>query len=171
MIAFMFVPILAFGVAAVNMGVMSDNLNEHYEAVRRLEGQLATSTADLDARRSALVQQQAERGELVSRVAELRTRMEELAAEGSTLAAARTPLAELSRRINDCLYAVNIALSNSTRIAAMCSMKNVVEGIRGVVGGLGRNEMFAGPLALLDEAAFVALDRRVATIRRSQLCV
>ncbi len=171
MIAMLFIPVVAFGVAAINMTAMSANLDDHYEAVRRLEGQLATSNTELDSRRGTLAGQQAERGRLVSQVAGLRTRADELATEGRTLGEARASLAELSQRINDCLHAVNTALSSSTAMATMCSMKNVVTGIRGVVGGLGRNEMFAGPLALLDEVAFGALDRRVATIRRSQLTV
>ncbi|KAI1787283.1 hypothetical protein LXA43DRAFT_1098408 [Ganoderma leucocontextum] len=171
MVAMLFVPILAFGVAAINMKAMSDNLDEHCNAVRSLEGQLAASTAELDARRDTLAQQQAERGRLASSVAGLQTRADELAVEGRAFDEARASLAELSRRINDCLYAVNAALGCSTAITTMCSMRNVVTGIRGVVSGLGRDEMFVGPLALLDEAAFGALDRRVATIRRSQLTV
>lgn len=172
MIAMLFIPIVAFGVAAVNMKMMSDNLDDHYDAVSRLEGQLSASNTELEARRNTLAQQQTERGQLEAKVAGLRTRASQLAAEGHTLGEARASLAELSRRINDCLYAVNAALSSSTSIAVMCSMRNVVTGIRGVVGGLGRDEMFAGPIAgLLDGGAFGALDRRVATIRRSQLAV
>ncbi|PIL29019.1 hypothetical protein GSI_09067 [Ganoderma sinense ZZ0214-1] len=171
MIAMIFMPIVAFGVAAVNMAAMSENLDNHYDAVRRLESELSASNTELETRRGTLAQQQGERGQLELKVAGLRSRASSLAAEGRTLSEARESLAELSRRINDCLYAVNAALSSSTSIAAMCSMRNVVTGIRGVVGGLGRDEMFAGPLTLLDEGAFGALDRRVATIRRSRLGV
>ena len=94
-----------------------------------------------------------------------------LAAYGRQLQSTRAELADLSQRINDCLHTVNAALSSSETISTMSSMRNVVSGIRGVVGALKADAMFQGPLARLDDAALGALDRRVATIRRLQIFV
>ncbi|KAI0742071.1 hypothetical protein C8Q80DRAFT_1197806 [Daedaleopsis nitida] len=53
----------------------------------------------------------------------------------------------------------------------MCSMRNVVSGVRGVIGALGADAMFAGPLVLLDDSALDRLDMRVASVRRLQIAV
>ncbi|TBU23613.1 hypothetical protein BD311DRAFT_799899 [Dichomitus squalens] len=159
MILSTFVPPLGLAAAAINIAVMPQTVDN--EVVRARNRELDAARAHLDSQRDVLARERAECARLISKVAELRTRGKQLAAEARTLRAAQRPLAELSTRIS----------TRSATIATIRSMRNVVAGIRGVVDGLRRVEMFVGPLALLNDAAFGVLDRRVAAIRRSRLTV
>lgn len=146
-------------------------MDQRKDVVHRVESQLAASRAQLQAQQAQLTREHAESARLAARIHELQTQSTSLSAEVKRLENARADLAELSKRINDCLHTVDAALSSSKTIEAMCSMRNVVTGIRGVVGALGNNAMFQGPLAQLDDAALGALDRRVANIKRGLLMV
>ncbi|TBU63590.1 hypothetical protein BD310DRAFT_964861 [Dichomitus squalens] len=152
-------PPLGLAAAAINIAVMPQTVDN--EVVRARNRELDAARAHLDSQRDVLARERAECARLISKVAELRTRGKQLAAEARTLRAAQRLLAELSTRIS----------TRSATIATIRSMRNVVAGIRGVVDGLRRVEMFVGPLALLNDAAFGVLDRRVAAIRRSRLTV
>ena len=108
-------------------------------------------------------------GLLVTRIAHLKNQAAGLAEEKHNLANARTSLAQLTTRINDCLHAVSGAMSSSAVIADAGSMRDVVAGLRGVADSLGRNEMFEGPVSKLDDVRLVALTHRVAAIKSHQL--
>ena len=123
----------------------------------------------LNAQNTSLAQERSRSQELAGRVAQLQQRSQALNAEVQRLSGMRATLATLSANINNCLHAVDAALSSSTTIASMSSMRNVVTGIKGVVGGLGSEGMFAGPLAQLNKAAFGVLDHRVTSIRHLRL--
>ena len=129
------------------------------------------SRAQLQAQQAQLTRERNESLRLSTQVTQLNQRATSLAADARRLETARGELAELSKRINDCLHTVNAALSSSKTIASMSSMRNVVTGIRGVAGALKADAMFQGPLAQLDDTALGALDRRVANIRRLQIAV
>ncbi|KAI1784670.1 hypothetical protein LXA43DRAFT_1101113 [Ganoderma leucocontextum] len=170
-IATFFFPIVPLILMTIDATAMQAGTEQRQRAISSIEGHLSSSSSQLDVRRHDLARSRAESDRLSSRISQLGQEADELAAEVRELEAARATLAELSMRINDCLHTVNGALSSSTAIATMGSMRNVVSGIKGVVGALGSDEMFAGPLAQLNDAALGTLDRRVAGIKRHQLTV
>lgn len=116
-----------------------------------------------------LEKERAESVRLSTRVTELRQKEKDLAAEARLLETARATLAELSVRIHDCLRSVNVALTSAANISVMRSMQEVVLGLRGVVSALGQDAMFSGPLAQLNDGAFAALDRRIASVKRHRV--
>lgn len=116
-----------------------------------------------------LEKERAESVQLSTRVTELRQKEKDLAAEARLLETARATLAELSVRIHDCLRSVNVALTSAANISVMRSMQEVVLGLRGVVSALGQDAMFSGPLAQLNDGAFAALDRRIASVKRHRV--
>ncbi|PIL29022.1 hypothetical protein GSI_09070 [Ganoderma sinense ZZ0214-1] len=164
-----FAPIVAVGLAAIDLGPMQDAVNSQRNAVRHAENQLSSLRQQLNAQNDSLAKEKTRSNELTNRVAQLRQQAQTLDAEVQRLSGVRATLATLSTTINNCLHAVDAALSSSVTITSMGSMQNVVTGIKGVVGGLGSEGMFAGPLAQLDSAAFGVLDRRVASIRHHRL--
>lgn len=170
-IATFFIPIIPAILMTIDATAMQAASEQHQRTISSIESQLSSSNSQLDERRRELDHKRAESNRLSSEIARLRREAEELSAQRRRLEAARVTVAELSQRINDCLHTVNGALSSSTTIATMGSMRNVVSGMKGVVVALGSNEMFAGPLAQLNDAALDTLDRRVAAIRRHQLTV
>lgn len=156
---------------AVNQTALKNAVEQTRNNVSSIEHQISSSRSQLQSQRDELAQEQTERSRLTSQMSEHTHKANELAAESRRLTAARGDLAQLSKRINDCLHTVDSALGSSTAIATMSSMRNVVSGIRGVAGALGADEMFAGPLAQLNDAALGILDRRVAAMRRHRLTV
>ena len=170
-IATFFIPIVPLILMTIDATAMQAASEEHQRRISSIEGQLSSSNSQLDARRNDLSHERAKSDRLSSRISQLRQEADTLSAEARKLEAARASLADLSVRINDCLHTVNGALSSSTVIATMGSMRNVVLGIKGVAGALGSDEMFAGPLAQLNDAALGTLDRRVAAIKRHRLTV
>ncbi|PIL29444.1 hypothetical protein GSI_08386 [Ganoderma sinense ZZ0214-1] len=170
-IATFFIPIIPLILMTVDATAMQGISEQHQRTVSSIESQLSSSNSQLDSLRGELSSQRAESDRLSSQVEQLRRKADELSAEARRLEATRATLAELSQRINDCLHTVNGAVSSSAVIATMGSMRNVVSGLRGVAGALGSDEMFAGPLAQLNDTALGALDRRVAAITRHRLTV
>ena len=166
-----FAPIIAVGLAAIDLGPMQDAVNDQRSAVRHAENQLSSLRQQLSAQNTSLANEQRRSQEFTNQVTQLQQRAQTLNAEVQQLSSVRATLATLSTTINNCLHAVDAALSSSATIASMGSMRNVVTGIKGVVGGLGSEGMFAGPLAQLNDAAFGALDRRVTSIRHLRLAV
>ncbi|KAI0742069.1 hypothetical protein C8Q80DRAFT_1221845 [Daedaleopsis nitida] len=166
-----FAPVLSVALVAVDIAALEHSVDDRQRNVHTVESQLAASRAQLDAQHAQLAAERASKDRLASSVSSLREQAAALASEVQRLQASRTELAELSVRINDCLHTVDAALSSSKTIADMCSMRNVVSGVRGVVGALGADAMFAGPLALLDDSALGRLDMRVASVRRLQIAV
>ena len=150
---------------------MQDAVNSHRGAVRQAENQLSSLRQQLEAQNASLASERSRSQALSSQVEQLQERAKSLNAEVQRLSDVRANLATLSTSINDCLHAVDAALSSSVTIASMGSMRNVVTGIKGVVGGLGSQGIFAGPLAQLNDTAFGALDRRVTSIRHHRLTV
>ena len=168
---FFIVPFIGWAATAIGNAVMADSISTQEDAVSAAESQLARTRAQLETQRETLSCERAEKDRLSSRAAALRRQADTLSADARRLKSARGDLAELSTRINDCLHTVNGALSSSKTIAVMSSMRTVVAGIRGIVHALGRDAMFEGPLAELDDAALGTLDRRVAAIRVLRLMV
>lgn len=166
-----FAPLLSIALAAIDIAALERSVNDRHRDLHLIESQLAASRSQLDAQHAQLAAERASRDRLAASMSSLRDQAAALATEVLRLQAARTELAELSVRINDCLHTVDAALSSSKTIADMCSMRNVVSGVRGVVGALGEDAMFAGPLALLDDAALDRLDSRVGSLKRLQLAV
>ncbi|RPD58004.1 hypothetical protein L226DRAFT_547039 [Lentinus tigrinus ALCF2SS1-7] len=165
-ITFFFAPILSFALASIDILALQEAVDNRKAAISTINSQLAESHSQLQSQRESLAREHTETVRLGATISELKQRAECLSAEKQRLEVTRRDLAELSTRINDCLYTVNAALSSSKSISTMLSMRNVVSGIQGVIDALGTNAMFEGPLAQLDDAAFGALDRRVAAIRR-----
>ena len=150
--------------------VVNENaIREHEGRVSAIENGLNESRARLQGHRNELAAQKARRAELSSRIADLKNQAAGLADEKHNLANALTSLAQLTTRIHDCLHAVSGAMSSSTVIADAGSMRDVVAGLRGVADSLGRDEMFEGPVAKLDDARLVALTHRVAAIKSHRL--
>ncbi|KAI1787280.1 hypothetical protein LXA43DRAFT_1098405 [Ganoderma leucocontextum] len=164
-----FAPVVAIGLAAIDLGPMQDAVNYQRNAVRAAENQLSSLRQQLDAQHASLAHEQSRSQALAGQVGQLQQRAQTLHAEVQRLSGVRATLATLSANINNCLHAVDAALSSSATIAAMGSMRSVVTGIKGVVGGLGSEGIFAGPLAQLNDAAFGALDHRVTSIRHHRL--
>ncbi len=148
---------------------MQDAVDSQRNAVRQAENQLSSLRQQLNTQNVSLANEQRRSQELTGQVTELQQRAQGLNAEVQRLSGVRATLATLSASINNCLHAVDAALSSSATIASMGSMRNVVTGIKGVVGGLGSDAMFAGPLAQLNDAAFGVLDHRVTSIRHHRL--
>ena len=148
---------------------MQDAVNSQRGAVRAAENQLASLQQELQSQQNSLAAEQSRSQALSAQVSQLQQRAQTLNAEVQRLSGARANLAALSASINNCLHAVDAALSSSATIGSMGSMRNVVTGIKGVVGGLGSDGMFAGPLAQLNDSAFGTLDRRVAAIVHHRL--
>ncbi|KAI0742068.1 hypothetical protein C8Q80DRAFT_174230 [Daedaleopsis nitida] len=168
---FFIFPIVGWAATAIGNAVMADSISTQQNAVSAAESQLSSTRAQLETQRGTLSCERAEKERLSSTAATLRRQADALCTDAERLKSARADLAELSTQINDCLYTVNGALSSSKTIAVMSSMRSVVAGIRGIVHALGRDAMFEGPLAELDDAALGALDRRVAAIRVLRLMV
>ncbi|KAM5545921.1 hypothetical protein V8D89_000047 [Ganoderma adspersum] len=164
-----FAPIVAVGLAAIDLGPMQDAVTNQRGAVRHAENQLSSLRQQLNAQNTSLAHEQGRSQELTGQVAQLQQRSQALSVEVQQLSGMRATLATLSTNINTCLHTVDAALSSSATIASMGSMRNVVTGIKGVVGVLGSEGMFSGPLAQLNDAAFGVLDRRVTSIRHHRL--
>ncbi|EJF56484.1 hypothetical protein BD309DRAFT_963610 [Dichomitus squalens] len=164
-----FAPIVAIGLVALDLGPMEDAVNSQRGAVRAAENQLASLHQQLQSQQTALLNEQSRSQALSNQVAQLQQRAQGLKAEVARLSDARAKLAELSANINNCLHAVDAALSSSVTITSMGSMRNVVTGIKGIATGLSSDGMFAGPVAQLNDAAFGALDRRVTAIVHHRL--
>ena len=69
--------------------------------------------------------------------------------------------------IDHCIHTVSGALGSASNIDNMMSMKNVGEGIRGVVAALKSDSDFAGALAALDDQGFADLDKRIQSMQKS----
>ena len=155
--------------SVVDREALQAPVDEHKEAVARVESQMQTAREQLQIQTQKLEKERAEGLRLCARIDELRQKAKDLAAEARTLETARASLAELSVRIHECLRSVNGALNSATSISIMRSMGDVVSGLRGVVASLGQEAMFSGPLAQLNDAAFASLDRRVVTVRHHRV--
>ncbi|PIL27398.1 hypothetical protein GSI_10546 [Ganoderma sinense ZZ0214-1] len=153
-------------IAIVDREALQAPVEEQKGVVSRITLELDVSRKHLQEQISNLEKERAESVRLSARVSELRQKEKDLAAEARVLETSRATLADLSRRINDCLRSVSVALSSAANISVMRSMQEVVLGLRGVVSALGQDAMFSGPLAQLNDAAFAALDRRIASVRR-----
>ncbi|KAI1784672.1 hypothetical protein LXA43DRAFT_195049 [Ganoderma leucocontextum] len=167
-IATIFFPIVAISLAIADATAMRAEVEGHQRAVSASEAQLSVSRSQLEARRRELAGKRDERDRLSSRVGQLSREAHDLSAKAGKLKAEQATLAELSVRINDCLYTVNRAVGSSTTVSSG-SMHGVVSGIRGVVEALGSEDMFAGPLVQLDDAGLDTLDRRMEAIRLRML--
>ena len=166
---FPFLPILGFALELVDMTALRNAVDDCERTVWSCQRQLESTQSEVQRLREAMQEAQAESARRSRKASELNDTLQGLSLEARSLDCTRRDLADLSVRINECLHTVNSALGSSSVIAASSSMRNMVTGVRGVVGALQANSMFDGPLAQLDEAALGALDRRVAAIKRSKL--
>ena len=155
-------------VAIVDREALQAPVDEQKDVVSRITLELTTSRKQLQEQTGNLEKERAESNRLSTRVIELRQKENNLAAEARVLEASRATVADLSKRINDCLRSVSAALTSAANISVMRSMQEVVFDLRGIVSALGQDAMFSGPLAQLDDAAFIALDRRIASVRRQR---
>ena len=169
--SFFFAPVVSSALGVIDATTLERAVDDCKERIDTIESQLASSRSQLQCQRDSLSQAHRDSAHLSAIISDMKQRVAQLSAEKQRLEYTRSDLAELSTRINDCLYTVNAALSSSKSISTMSSMRNVVAGVRGVISALGANAMFGGPLSQLDDAAFGALDRRIASIRRRQLAV
>ena len=155
-------------VAIVDREALQAPVDEQKDVVSRITLELTTSRKQLQEQTGNLEKERAESNRLSTRVIELRQKENNLAAEARVLEASRATVADLSKRINDCLRSVSAALTSAANISVMRSMQEVVFDLRGIVSALGQDAMFSGPLAQLDDTAFIALDRRIASVRRQR---
>ncbi|KAI0772968.1 hypothetical protein BD413DRAFT_492417 [Trametes elegans] len=166
-----FAPIVAAFLTVVDFTAMENAIDQTTETISRIEEQLASAHSQLETQRARLSRERDLCSALESNIAQYRGEQRRLRNETGDLQSQRASLSQLSVRINDSLRAVNGALSSSVTIQTMHSMRNVVSGIRGVASSLGRDAMFAGPLARLNDSELDVLDRRVEMIRRHRLMV
>jgi len=76
-------------------------------------------------------------------------------------------LGPLKVNIDHCIHAVSGALGSAANIDNMMSMKNVGEGIRGLVSALKTDSGFSGALATLNDQGFAELDQRIQAMQKS----
>ena len=151
------------------MIVLQNTVDAEKSKISAIERQLAESHQGLERQRQTLRNEYARKTRLSMLVASLQSQEAALSEEARKLEDARGSLAQLSVQINNCLHAVNGALSSSAAMTDMGTMRNVVTGLRGVADALGEDRMFVGPLAQLNEAALTALTKRVAAVKRHRL--
>ena len=151
------------------MIALQNTVDAEKSKISVIERQLAKSHQGLERQRQTLQNEYARKTRLSMLVASLQSQEAALSEEARKLEDARGSLAQLSVQINNCLHAVNGALSSSAAMTDMGTMRSVVTGLRGVTDALGEDRMFAGPLSQLNEAALTALTKRVAAVKRHRL--
>ncbi|KAI0649815.1 hypothetical protein C8Q79DRAFT_923296 [Trametes meyenii] len=167
--SFFVAPIVGGALLAVDQTAIRHDIDSRKESVHAIRNQLAQSRSQLDQQRVQLSSENAQRAELSSHIHKLQEEQRALGAQADGLQKERETLSQLSVSINDCLLTVNSALSSSATIPAGRSMRNVVSGIRGLVGALGADATFAGPVAQLNDSSLQRLDSGVEALRRHRL--
>ncbi|KAM5534750.1 hypothetical protein V8D89_011614 [Ganoderma adspersum] len=154
-------------VATVDRVYLQAPVDEQKDIITRITLELDVLRGQLQEQTANLEKERAESARVSAHVAELRQKEKGLTEAARVLEKERAALANLSKRINDCLRSVNVALTSAANLSVVRSMQEVVLGLRGVVSALGQDTMFSGPLAQLDDTAFTVLDRRMASVRRN----
>ncbi|KAI0672198.1 hypothetical protein C8Q78DRAFT_990702 [Trametes maxima] len=167
--AFFVAPIITGALAVVDQTALRRDIDSQKNSVHAIRDQLAQSRSQLDQQRAQLTSENGQKASLSSQIRELQAQQRTLGAQADGLQKERETLSLLSVSINNCLVAVNGALSSSATISAGNSMRIVVAGIRGLVGALGADAMFAGPVAQLNDSSLQRLDHRVEALKRHRL--
>ncbi|KAI0764229.1 hypothetical protein BD413DRAFT_641504 [Trametes elegans] len=170
-LATLFVPVVSIALVAVDATVVQQDINSQRKAVRTVKAELASSRKQLEDHEGQLLAETTQISLLSLEMDELEKQQQRLVTERAALQEERETLAVLAVGINECLHAVGGAYGSSVVISSMRSMRNVLDGIQGVVEALGQEEMFDGPVALLNEAGIRELDSQVAAIKRHKLMI
>ncbi|KAG8883933.1 hypothetical protein FRB97_005607 [Tulasnella sp. 331] len=160
-------PLVAICLSVVDITKEQNDVNSRSSVVNADSVQMKKDVTLLSTHAAQLKTQQQDGITLHATLTGDQTKETELTAQKTKLNGDAEYLGPLKINIDHCIHAVSGALGSAENIDNMMSMKNVGDGIKGLVAALKNDSDFSGTLATLDEKGFADLDKKIIAMQKS----
>jgi len=160
-------PLAAIALTVVDITKEENDVNSASSVVNAESDQLRKDQQLLQTHATELQKEKQEGLALTANITSLHATEAKLQAEETILKQQLDTLQPLRVSIDHCIHIVSGALGSASNIDNLSSMKNVGEGIKGVVAALKNEGDFTGALASLNDQGFVDLDKRIQALQKA----